>query len=95
MKQRTKIKSKDIQFSDLLNISLANIRKIIGPIDVETIAIAIIGVEDEIKDVILSNMGMRKLAIYEKLDIDYSQIKQSDIIKARKIILERMKKLIS
>ena len=91
-KSNLKEKNKnELQFSDIICFSKTNLSKVIKNLDIETIGIALIGADDDIKDAILSNLSQRALIQYEKMNFDYSQIMQSDIIQARKKILSLMK----
>ncbi len=95
-KQKPRLnKTKDnVQFSDIIYVSRFNLSTIIKKVDLTTLATALIGVDDDIKDVILSNMAKRNLIKFEEIQLDYSSIMQSDIINARKALLAGMKEVI-
>jgi len=94
-KSRLNKEAENLQFSDIVSLSGINIKKVLKKIDVQTLGVAIIGVDDEIKDVLLSNLGKRTLIEYEEMVFDYTEIKQSDIVRARKQILSEMREAVS
>jgi alpha-amylase len=85
-----KIRSKNITFSDIVDIPRSRLVNALRDVDHETLIYALKGAKKEIKESILSNIGKRKLKKYEAGKIQISNVSPKEIRNARQNILNRI-----
>ena len=88
-------KSRNIKLDDIKNMSNATIKKWLKDVDIKELSIALKGVETEVKDKIIPNLGKKAQKSYDELQKDLSKIKKSDIKKYQKLLEEKLKGLFS
>jgi len=86
---------KNIKLDDIKNMSNATIKKWLKDIDIKELSIALKGVEKDVKDKIIPNLGKKARKSYDELQKDLNKIKKSDIKKYQKLLEEKLKGIFS
>ncbi|HNX06628.1 MAG TPA: FliG C-terminal domain-containing protein [Bacteroidales bacterium] len=84
-----------INLKDVLMMKKTDLNKLVKDIDLKTLYFAMAGADNKVKKTIITHLGKLQLKSYNKLFAENLPVSDSDVEKAQKVLVSKIKKLIS
>ena len=84
-----------VNLKDVLMMKKTDLNKLVKDIDLKTLYFAMAGADNKVKKTIITHLGKLQLKSYNKLFAENLPVSDSDVEKAQKVLVSKIKKLIS
>ncbi|MBP8041652.1 MAG: polysaccharide deacetylase family protein [Bacteroidales bacterium] len=84
-----------VTLKDVLTMKKTDLTKLVKDIDLKTLYCALVGADNKVKKSIITHLGKLQLKSYNKLFAENLPVSDSDVEKAQKVLLARIKQLLA